>query len=138
MSLVALGVVIGHVAMAMLFGALALLLASIGLYGVNAYSVARRAREIEIRMALGARRTGVVVMVLRGAVIQTALGLAIGIPLALLSVRFLRSQLYEITTADSRVMICAIVTLVAAVSIAIIVPARRAASIDPVQALRME
>ncbi|HEY1805565.1 MAG TPA: ABC transporter permease [Terracidiphilus sp.] len=122
----------------LLFGGLALLLASIGLYGVTAYSVARRVPEIGIRMALGAERGGVVAMILRGALIQTVLGLAIGIPVALLSVKFLRSQLYEITTADSRVMISAIVTLVAAAFIAIIVPARRAASIDPVQALRME
>ena len=80
----------------MLFGALALLLATIGLYGVTAYTVARRTREIGIRMALGADRGGVIAMVMRGALIQTALGLAIGIPMALLCVRFVKSQLYEI------------------------------------------
>jgi macrolide transport system ATP-binding/permease protein len=122
----------------MLFGALALLLATVGLYGVTAYSVARRAPEIGIRMALGAERGGVIAMIMRGAMIQTVLGLAIGIPVALLCVRFVKSLLYEITDADARVMMGAIVTLAAAACIAAIVPARRAASIDPVQALRME
>ncbi|MEO8735582.1 MAG: ABC transporter permease [Edaphobacter sp.] len=122
----------------MLFGALALLLATVGLYGVTAYSVARRAPEIGIRMALGAERGGVIAMIMRGAMIQIVLGLAIGIPVALLCVRFVKSLLYEITNADARVMMGAIVTLAAAACIAAIVPARRAASIDPVQALRME
>jgi macrolide transport system ATP-binding/permease protein len=122
----------------MLFGALALLLASIGLYGVTAYSVARHAQEIGIRMALGAKRSGVVVMVMRGAIYQTALGLAIGIPVAMASVRFARAQLYEITKVNAEVMAGAILTLAAAACIASIVPARRATSIDPVQALRME
>jgi macrolide transport system ATP-binding/permease protein len=70
--------------------------------------------------------------------IQTVLGLAIGVPVALFCVRFVQSQLYEITSADANVLTSAIVTLVAAACIAAIVPARRAASIDPVQALRME
>jgi predicted permease len=121
-----------------LFGAVALLLATIGLYGVTAYSVAQRIPEIGIRMALGAERGGVIAMIMHGAMIQTALGLAIGIPVALLSVRFVKSQLYDITNVDARLMIGAIVTLAAAACIAAIVPARRAASIDPVQALRME
>src|SRR5262249_53600688 len=79
-----------------LFGVLALLLAAIGLYGVTAYTVARRSSEIGIRMALGARRAGVMGMVMRGAMSQTVIGLAIGIPVALLCVRLVRSQLYEI------------------------------------------
>jgi len=122
----------------MLFGALALILATIGLYGVTAYTVVRRTPEIGIRMALGAERGGVVAMILRGAVIQAALGLAIGIPVAMLSVRFVKAQLYEITSADSQVMTGAILTLAVAACIAGIIPARRAASIDPAQALRME
>jgi predicted permease len=122
----------------LLFGALALSLAAIGLYGVTAYSVARRAPEIGIRMALGAERWGVIAMIMRGAMIQTVLGIAIGIPVALLCVRFVKSQLYEITNADASVMMSAIVTLAAAACIAAIIPARRAASINPVQALRME
>jgi ABC-type antimicrobial peptide transport system permease subunit len=105
---------------------------------VTAYSVARRAPEIGIRMALGAERWGVIAMIMRGAMIQTVLGIAIGIPVALLCVRFVKSQLYEITNADASVMMSAIVTLAAAACIAAIIPARRAASINPVQALRME
>jgi macrolide transport system ATP-binding/permease protein len=121
-----------------LFGGLALLLATIGLYGVTAYSVVRRTPEIGIRMALGAGRQGVIAMVMRGAVLQAALGLAIGIPIAMLSVRFVKSQLYEITSADSQVMIVAIATLAIAACVAGFIPARRAASIDPVKALRTE
>jgi len=122
----------------MLFGALALLLATIGLYGVTAYAVERRTPEIGIRMALGAERGSVVAMVMRGAMMQTALGLAIGIPVALLSVRFVKAQFYEIVNADARVMIGAIVALTVAACVAGIIPARRAASIDPVLALRSE
>jgi macrolide transport system ATP-binding/permease protein len=121
-----------------LFGALALLLATIGLYGVTAYTVARRTSEIGIRMALGAERGGVIAMVMRGAIFQTVLGLAIGIPIALVCVRFVKAQLYEITNADATVMMGAIATLAAAACIAGIIPARRAASTDPVQALRTE
>ena len=121
-----------------LFGALALLLAVIGLYGVTAYSVVRRTPEIGVRMALGAERGGVIAMVMRGAMIQAALGLAIGIPVALLCVRFVKSQLYEITGADFNVMAGAVVTLALAAFVAGIIPARRAASINPVSALRMD
>jgi macrolide transport system ATP-binding/permease protein len=121
-----------------LFGALALLLAAIGLYGVTAYTVARRTPEIGIRMAVGAERGSVITMVMRGAIIQIVLGLAIGIPIALVCVRFVKSQLYEITSAGPTVVIGATAILAAAACIAGIIPARRAASIDPVQALRYE
>jgi len=121
-----------------LFGALALLLAIIGLYGVTAYSVVRRTPEIGIRMALGAARGGVIVMVMRGAMIQAAVGLTIGVPVALLCVRFVKSQLYEITSVDFNVMTCSIVILALAAFVAGIIPAGRAASIDPVRALRMD
>jgi macrolide transport system ATP-binding/permease protein len=122
----------------MLFGALALMLAAIGLYGVTAYTVARRTSEIGIRMALGAERGSVVAMVMRTAMMQTLLGLAIGIPVALVCVRFVKAQLYEITSADGTVMAGAIVTLALAACVAGLIPARRAASIDPMQALRTE
>jgi ABC-type antimicrobial peptide transport system permease subunit len=122
----------------MMFGGLALLLATIGLYGVTAYTVVRRTSEIGIRMALGADRAGVVAMIMRGAIVQTGLGLAIGIPLALLCVRYVKSQLYEVTSASPTVMLIAIVTLAAAAGIAGMIPAKRAASTDPAQALRME
>ena len=122
----------------MLFGALALLLATIGLYGVTAYTVARRTPEIGLRMAVGAERIRVVKMVMRGAIIQIALGLAIGIPVALVCVRFVKAQLYEITSADPNIVLGAIATVTVAACVAGIIPARRAASIDPVQALRSE
>ena len=102
----------------MLFGALALLLAAIGLYGVTAYTVALRTSEIGIRMALGAERGGVMAMVMRGAIIQALLGLAIGIPVALLCVRFVKAQLYEVKGVDAAVLLTAIVTLALAASLA--------------------
>jgi macrolide transport system ATP-binding/permease protein len=121
-----------------LFGALALLLATIGLYGVTAYTVARRTSEIGIRMALGAQRSSVIAMVMRGAMSQTALGLAIGIPTALLCVRFIESQLYEIKNVGVGVLAASVLALALASLLAGLVPARRAASTDPAQTLRME
>jgi macrolide transport system ATP-binding/permease protein len=121
-----------------LFGALALLLAAVGLYGVTAYAVARRTSEIGIRMALGANRAGVIVMVMRGALIQAALGLAIGIPTSLVCMRFVESQLYDVTGMDKGVLMTSMLTLAVAASIAGLIPARRAASIDPARALRTE
>ena len=121
-----------------LFGGLALLLAAIGLYGVTAYTVVRRTPEIGIRMALGAERSRVVAMVMRGAMLQALVGLAIGAPVAMLCVRYVKSQLYEITSVNFEVMAVAIAILSVAAAIAGLVPARRAASIDPVRALRIE
>jgi macrolide transport system ATP-binding/permease protein len=121
-----------------LFGGLALLLATIGLYGVTAYTVARRTSEIGIRMALGAERTRVIGMVMRGAMAQALLGLVVGVPVALLCVRYVKAQLYEIASVDLGVLTVAIVVLVVAACIAGMIPARRAASINPVQALRVE
>ncbi len=121
-----------------LFGALSLLLAGLGLYGVTAYTVARRSSEIGIRMALGAERRRVVVMVMRGAMLQALLGLGIGIPVAYFCVRFVKTQLYQITSADPAVLVFAVITLAVAACVAGILPARRAASIDPARALRME
>jgi predicted permease len=122
----------------MLFGGLALLLASIGLYGVSAYSVARRTSEIGIRMALGAERAKVTAMMMRSAAIQAGLGLAIGLPIALLCVRFVQAQLYEVKNVDAAVLTGAILTLGLAAALAALIPARRAASIDPAKALRSE
>jgi predicted permease len=121
-----------------LFGALALLLATIGLYGVSAYTVARRTPEIGVRMALGAERGKVTAMILRGALIQAVIGLAIGVPIAWLCVRFVESQLYEVKGIDAAVLVGSVVTLVVASSLAGFIPARRAASIDPAKALRTE
>jgi predicted permease len=122
----------------MLFGTLALLLAAIGLYGVTAYSVVRRSPEIGIRMALGADRSTIISMVLHGATIQTASGLLIGIPVAFLCVRFIKSQLYEIARVDLNAMAISIAVLALAAFVAAIIPALRAASINPVSALRMD
>lgn len=121
-----------------LFGLMALLLAAVGLYGVTAYTVVRRTPEIGIRMALGAARSHVIATVMRGVVLQTVAGLAIGIPVAIFCVRYVKSQLFEITSVNVPVMAIAIGVLVIAAAIAGIIPARRAASIDPVRALRIE
>jgi len=122
----------------LLFGGLALMLAAIGLYGVTAYSVVRRSPEIGIRMALGANRSTIISMVLRGATFQTILGLLIGIPVAFLCVRFVKSQLYEIAKVDLSAMAICIAVLALAAFIAAIIPALRAASINPVSALKMD
>ncbi len=122
----------------LLFGVLALMLAAVGLYGVTAYGVERRTPEIGIRMALGAARGSVVGMVLWGAMLQTAIGLVIGVPAALWCVRYVQSQLYEVVGRDAGVLAAAVCTLGVAAFVAGVIPARRAASIDPAKALRAE
>ena len=122
----------------MLFGVLALVLASVGLYGITSYPVARRTSEIGLRMALGADRGNVVRMVLRGALIQVGLGLAIGIPITLIGVHFMRDQLYGVRSWDPLSIAIAVVILSGAAAVAGFIPARRAASIAPMEALRIE
>src|SRR5262249_605499 len=121
-----------------LFSALALLLATIGLYGVTAYTVARRSAEIGIRMALGAKPSGVLGMVVRGPVSQTLSGLLIGIPSALAAARFIESQLFEVKGVNGYVLTGAIATLILASLLAAIIPAWKAASTHPAQTLRAE
>jgi predicted permease len=121
-----------------LFGVLALVLASVGLYGVTSYFVARRTSEIGIRMALGSTRTGVVALVLRSVVMQIGLGLLLGIPCALLGAHFMASQLYGVGAYDPTALIGATLILAACAVAAGFIPARRAASIEPMQALRTE
>jgi predicted permease len=121
-----------------LFGILALVLAAVGLYGVTAYSVERRTNEIGVRIAMGANRWAVVRMVLRGAFLQILIGLAIGIPASIGCARLIASQLYEVKGWDPVVLAGSITALAACALIASIVPARRAASINPVTALRVE
>ena len=122
-----------------LFSIVALLLATLGLYGVTAYTVARRTSEIGIRMALGASRSSVVGMIMRGAMLQTAIGLAvIGIPVAWFCVRYIESQLYESKGMSLAVLTIATLTLTAAAAAAGLIPAQRAASTSPSQALRTE
>jgi predicted permease len=121
-----------------LFGLLALILASVGLYGITAYSVARRTSEIGLRMALGANRGNVLALVLRAASWQVGLGLAIGIPVALLGGHLMASQLYGVRTYDPLTIAAAVLILAAFAAIAGFIPARRAASIEPMNALRTE
>src|SRR5262249_15988001 len=98
----------------MLFGGLALMLATLGIYGVTGYGVARRTAEIGIRMALGARRGGVTLMVMRGALLQAGIGLLIGVPVALVCVRFVMTQLYDVTRVDAGVLAGSVIVLVVA------------------------
>jgi predicted permease len=121
-----------------IFGALALILASIGLYGVTSYGVARRIREIGLRMALGANRASVVRLILRGAATQIGIGLVLGIPAALLAGRLLQSQLYEAKGHDIPTILVACAVLILSALVASALPARRASSVDPMQALRTE
>ncbi len=121
-----------------LFGLLALALASVGLYGITAYSVARRTSEIGLRMALGADRGKVLALILSKALVLVAIGLAIGIPVSLLGGRLMKSQLYGVHAYDPLTMIAAVLVLAAFAAVAGFIPARRAASIEPMQALRTE
>ena len=121
-----------------LLGLVALLLASIGLYGVTAYSVERRTSEIGIRMALGADRMSVLKLVLSSAFVQVAIGLAIGIPVTIFGGRVMASQLYGVTPRDPVVLLVTTAVLAAAAFVAAVVPARRAAKTEPMLALRME
>jgi macrolide transport system ATP-binding/permease protein len=120
------------------FGILALILASVGLYGVTSYVVVQRTGEIGVRMALGATRLGVILLVLRRVIRQIGLGLALGVPCALLTGYFMRSQLYEVRWYDPVGLIGASALLIICALAAGFIPARRAASIEPMKALRAE
>jgi predicted permease len=121
-----------------LFGALALILASIGVYGVIAYNVGSRTNEIGVRMALGADRSDVFALILRGALALVSFGLLLGIPLALAAGRFLGSQLYGINQYDPTIIASAILVLGSSALTAALIPAFRASSISPLQALRAD
>lgn len=121
-----------------LFGVLGLILAAVGLYGVMAYSVEQRTSEIGLRMALGADRASVIRMVLRGSFLQIGIGLGIGIPLAILAGRYMKDQLFGVSPWDPAMLATATCLLAFAALIASVVPARRAASVEPMVALRNE
>jgi predicted permease len=120
------------------FGGIALLLATVGVYGVKAYAVARRTREIGIRMALGAMPVDVLALVMRQAVLQTAVAITAGVVLALLVGRVLASALFNVSPADPLVLSAAIVVLTTAALLACWLPARRATKVNPTVALRAE
>jgi predicted permease len=124
--------------LAQVFGILALTLASVGLYGITAWSVARRTGEIGVRTALGATRGQVFQLILKGALAQTGVGLALGIPVALASGRLLAGQVYGVETSDPIILTIASLALGICAAMAVMIPALRATSVDPVAALRAE
>jgi len=121
-----------------IFGTIGLTLAAIGLYGVMSYSVRRRTREIGIRMALGARRPSVLGMILRQGLVLTAIGLAIGLAIALALGRFTASLLYGTSGTDLLTFVTVSLVLLVAAAAAVLVPALRAAHVEPTTALRYE
>jgi putative ABC transport system permease protein len=120
------------------FAAIAMTLASIGIYGVISYSVAQRVPEIGIRMALGAGRRDVLDMVLRQGMAPAILGAAAGILLSFVAARLLSTLLYGVTPTDAVTLVTVAVSLVLVAALASYIPARRAASVDPINALRYE
>jgi ABC-type antimicrobial peptide transport system permease subunit len=124
--------------LASLFGTVALLLAAVGMYGVTAYGVARRTAEIGIRMALGADRAKVVRMVLRSASYRVLIGIAAGVPLAIVAGLLLSAELYGVKSWDPLALALAACALSTCAFIAAVIPATRAASISPTSALRSE
>jgi putative ABC transport system permease protein len=119
-------------------GAMALALGVIGIYGVIAYVIAQRTREIGIRMALGARRREVRTMFLRQGLGLSAAGVAIGLVVAFALTRFLSSLLFGIAPTDAVCYVAAVVVILAAAALASYLPARRASAIDPMQTLKAE
>jgi predicted lysophospholipase L1 biosynthesis ABC-type transport system permease subunit len=124
--------------LASVFGVVAVLLAAVGLYGVTAYTVARRRNEIGVRMALGAGRGDVVRLVLRGAFSTVGIGLLAGVPLAVGGGRLIASQLYGVSSLDPLALAAAVAAMGVSALTASVVPATRAAGIDPIGALRIE
>jgi len=120
------------------FSLLAMLLAAVGFYGVLAYSTEQRTREIGVRLALGSQRSSVVLLVVREMAIIAAVATAVALPSIVALARLFRSQLYGVTTFDPITLVAAVALTAAMVTLAAALPARRAASIQPMQALRTE
>jgi predicted permease len=121
-----------------LYGALALVLACVGLYGVTAYTVTRRTQELGLRMALGATRSDVISAVCRQALAPIAAGIVVGVPVAIAGGRAIASQLFRVDGWNSVIVAAATLMLVACAILAAIVPAHRAGAIDPLEALRAD
>lgn len=121
-----------------LFAALATLLAAVGIYGVMSYGARQRTREIGIRVALGARRADVLVLIMRDAVRLASIGLGAGILAALSLTRFMRSLLFGVTPTDPPILAAVALLMAAVVLLACLIPARRVVNVDPLVALRDE
>jgi ABC-type antimicrobial peptide transport system permease subunit len=119
-------------------GIFALVLASIGLYGTLAYRVRERTREIGIRLALGAERAVVIWTILRGALILVLCGILLGLPLALVCTRAIRSLLYGLGPSDPSTLVVVVLAIIVITALASYIPARRASRVDPMVALRYE
>jgi ABC-type antimicrobial peptide transport system permease subunit len=124
--------------LAVSFGVLATLLAGIGLYGVLAYATAQRTREIGVRIALGSDRNGIVALVLKDVLKLAGISVAVAVPVAIFATRVLKSQLFGVSNADPVVLVSATVLVAIVAVVAAALPARRAASVEPMQALRSE
>jgi ABC-type antimicrobial peptide transport system permease subunit len=120
------------------FSMLALGLASIGLYGATAYSVARKNKEIGIRMAVGATRSSILALVFRGAFAQVLVGVLLGVPISILLGRVLSTRLYEVSHFDLGSLLLAIASMTAGAFIASLIPATRAAWVEPAKVLASE
>jgi ABC-type antimicrobial peptide transport system permease subunit len=121
-----------------LFGGLALAMACVGLYGVLAYSVARRTREIGIRMALGSNRSGVWRLVMREVLLMVGVGIAVGLPAAMALGQYAAAMLYGLKPSDPWALTVAAMVMLGVAVVAASVPARRASRVDPMVALRFE
>jgi putative ABC transport system permease protein len=121
-----------------IFAAVAMILAAIGIYGVLSYVVALRAREIGIRMALGAQSVQVLAVVLRQTTMLTAIGVVVGLAGAAALSRYLEGLLYGLTPLDPTTFLAVVVMFGVAATVASYVPARRATNVDPLVALRTE
>jgi len=122
--------------LAAFFGAAALVLTCVGLYGLTAWSVQRRTREIGIRIALGARRGAVIGMVIREVLEQAAIGALVGVPAAFVAMQLIKSALYGVSPADPTHSALATIILLGCIMAAGYAPARRASRIEPIEALR--
>ena len=119
------------------FGFVALLLACLGIYGVTAYSVTRRIREIGVRMAVGAQGSRVIATIVRSAVTQVVVGTAFGLPAAFLAGRYLETRLFGISPHDPVTLGVSVGLMMLSAAVAALIPASRAARLDPVKALRV-